>query len=165
MRLAGRPAQQPHTARYQAPVTIHYRFHPRAGQRVEVTRRHRFRGTEVLVVRQPDGTLAQIPMWMCSPGAATLAVVDRPRVALDALRDLRLVLDAVLPLCSHTDVGERHGTSEDLLALLEPVPAPTPAMRETLVPMLATLLLEALGARTPYPETAEREVRNEQDRG
>ena len=57
------------------------------------------------------------------------------------------------------------GRQADLLALLEPAPAPTPAMRETLVPMLATLLLEALGARTPNPETAEREVRDEQDRG
>ena len=51
----------------------------------------------IYVVRQPDGTLAQIPTWMCFPDAAAMTVTDRPRIALDALRDLRSVIDAVLP--------------------------------------------------------------------
>ena len=57
------------------------------------------------------------------------------------------------------------GRQDDLLTLLEPVRVPTPAMRETVVPMLAALLLEVLGARIRDAETAEREVRDEQDRG
>ena len=62
------------------------------------------------------------------------------------------------------------GRQESLLALLEPAPALTPAMREVLVPMLAALLLEAVigdrsadevsGAR----HTAETGGRDEQDR-
>ena len=53
-------SEQQHTARYQGGSTgIHYPFHPRTGQRVEVIRRHRFKGNMVYVVRQPDGTLAQ----------------------------------------------------------------------------------------------------------
>ena len=61
---------------------------------------------------------------------------------------------------------ERQGS---LLALLEPVPAMTPAMRETLVPMLAALLLEAIGARSAEqgadaPEATGKGGRDEQDR-
>lgn len=56
-----------------------------------------------------------------------------------------------------------------LLALLEPAPTMTPAMRETLVPMLAALLLEAIGARsarqgTDSPEALDEGGRDEQDR-
>lgn len=60
------------------------------------------------VVRQLDGTLAQIPTWMCSPSVVAMTVMDRPRVALDALRDFRLLLDTVLPSCSRKNPGERY---------------------------------------------------------
>lgn len=50
----------------------------------------------------------------------------------------------------------------DLLRLLDPGPVLTPAMQEMLLPMLATLLLEA-GTGTE-PETADKERDNEQDR-
>ena len=61
---------------------------------------------------------------------------------------------------------ERQGS---LLALLEPAPAMTAAMRETLVPMLAALLLEAAGSRstekgTDGPEASGKGGRDEQDR-
>lgn len=61
---------------------------------------------------------------------------------------------------------ERRGS---LLALLEPAPAMTAAMRETLVPMLAALLLEAAGSRsaekgTDGPEAWGKGGRDEQDR-
>ena len=38
-----------------------------------------------------------------------MTVTDRPRVALAALRDLRTLLDTLLPSFSHTEVGERYG--------------------------------------------------------
>ena len=47
------------------------------------------------VVRQPDGTLAQIPTWMCSPEAVAMTVTERPRVALGALRELRSLLERI----------------------------------------------------------------------
>ena len=119
------------------------------------------------VVRQPDGTLAQIPSWMCSPDAAAMAVTDRPRLALDALRELRSLLDTRLPSFSHTDVGERHGNTCDLLERLEPGPTLTPTMQRALIPMLAALLLEA--ATNPAEDMADgaatdREAGDEQDR-
>lgn len=61
---------------------------------------------------------------------------------------------------------ERQGS---LLALLEPVSAMTPAMRKTRVPMLAALLLEAMGARSAEqgadaPEATGKGGRDEPDR-
>jgi hypothetical protein len=58
-------ARQLHNAHYQLRETIiRYRFHPRYGQTVIVTSRNR-RGNDVAVtIRQPDGTLAHLPIWM-----------------------------------------------------------------------------------------------------
>ena len=97
-----------HTARYQgSDATIHHRFHPQSGERVEIVRRQQLAGRSVLVIRQPDGTLAQVPTWMCEPAAATLAVRDHPRIALAGLRDLRLAVDAALSSFSGMEEGER----------------------------------------------------------
>ena len=79
-------------------MTIHYPFHPRCGDRVEVWRRHRFRGLVMLVIRQGDGTMAQVPEWTCSPVAAGATIRDAPRFSLPALRELRLVADDALVL-------------------------------------------------------------------
>ncbi len=100
--------KQSHTARYQgSDATIRYRFHPRSGERVEIVRRHRRAGSSVLVIRQPDGTLAQVPTWMCEPAAAALSAKDPPRIALAGLRDLRLTVDAALSSFSSIEEGER----------------------------------------------------------
>ena len=78
---------QRHTAQYHGrAVTIHYPFHPRRGEQVEVWRRHGFRGVAVLVIRQADGTMTQVPEWMCSPTAAGARIGDRPSFPLSASR-------------------------------------------------------------------------------
>src|SRR4051812_5592147 len=107
------PSKQRHTAGYQAfEATIHYRFHPLAGQAVVVTGRNTHRGTAMLVVRQPDATLALLPEWMVRPEAADLEVRDTPRLPAVTLLLLRTVVDTVLtfpPVPSHG--GLRHGTT------------------------------------------------------
>ena len=70
-------------------------------------RRHQRGGRSVLVIRQPDGTLAQVPTWMCDPAAAALSVKDPPRIALTGLLDLRLTVDAALSSFSGMEEGER----------------------------------------------------------
>ena len=106
-------SKQRHTAGYQAfEATIHYRFHPLAGQAVVVTGRNTHRGTAMLVVRQPDATLALLPEWMVRPEAADLEVRDTPRLPALTLLLLRTVVDTVLtfpPVPSHG--GRRHGTT------------------------------------------------------
>src|SRR3954470_14790170 len=78
--------KQQHNARYQfGEAVIRYSFHPRCGETVIVTGRNR-RGDEVaLTVRQPDGTLAQMPIWMTEDRGACRKVFPRTickRVAL-----------------------------------------------------------------------------------
>ena len=63
---------------------------------VNVTGRKRVGNEVVLTIRQPDGTLAQIPAWMVEEEAAAMTVSDKPRFSLECLRGLRLELDACL---------------------------------------------------------------------
>jgi hypothetical protein len=107
--------QQRHNARYQSgETTIRYRFHPRYGETVIVSgcRRH---GEEVaLIIRQPDGTLAHLPIWMTEDRAEAMKVMERPRLPLAHLRELRLEVDACLSLLrddSRRDEGDRHETA------------------------------------------------------
>jgi hypothetical protein len=109
-----------HTARYQSDTTIHYPFHPRHGERVEVLLRHRFRGAIMFVVRQTDGTQAQIPVWMCAAEAAAMAVRDQPRLSLAGLRDLRFTLDTLLSSLSGMERGERDAASTAAAATRRP---------------------------------------------
>src|ERR1700739_4937057 len=92
-------AKQLYNARYQsAEAIIRYGFHPRSGETVIVTGRNR-RGEEVaLTIRQPDGTLAHLPIWMTQDRAAAMTVTQVPRLSLATLRELRLALDACLSL-------------------------------------------------------------------
>jgi hypothetical protein len=63
-------------------------LHPRYGQTVTVTSRIR-RGNDVAVtIRQPDGTLAQLPIWMTEDSAEVMAVTEIPRLPLAHLREL-----------------------------------------------------------------------------
>jgi hypothetical protein len=63
---------------------------------VEILKRQRFAGTEVFVVRQPDGTLTHVPCWMMREAAAHHVLCPEPLLALPNLRDLRIEIDALL---------------------------------------------------------------------
>ena len=90
-------SNQGHTAQYHAAEgRIFYRYHPRHGQSVEILKRQRFAGTEVFVVRQPDGTLTHVPCWMMQEAAAHHVLGPEPLLALANLRDLRIEIDALL---------------------------------------------------------------------
>src|SRR3954453_16680579 len=74
-------AKQQHNARYQfSEATIRYGFHPRCGETVIVTGRNRRGDEATLTVRQPDGTLAQMPIWMTEDRAAAMRVREIPRL-------------------------------------------------------------------------------------
>jgi hypothetical protein len=63
---------------------------------VEILKRRRFAGSEVFVVRQPDGTLTHVPCWMMQEAASRHVVCPDPLLALPHLRDLRIEIDALL---------------------------------------------------------------------
>ena len=72
-------AQQLHNAHYQSGETIiRYRFHPRYGETVIVTGRNRHGDEVALTIRQPEGTLAQLPIWMTENQAEAMMVTEIP---------------------------------------------------------------------------------------
>ena len=68
---------------------IRYPHHPHAAERVTVARCLQHGGSRHFVIEQSDGTRALLPAWMTEPWAAELAIIERPRLPLEALHALR----------------------------------------------------------------------------
>ena len=65
----------------------------------------------MLVVQQPDGTLAHVPEWMCAPTAAHASIRDGARFPLAVLQELRIAADAALASLSGGNDGRGHDTA------------------------------------------------------
>ena len=55
-----------------------YPFHPRCGETVLVQRRFAYRGIDLVVIPQPDGSIACIPEWMTNEQAARFKLSIEP---------------------------------------------------------------------------------------
>src|SRR6266446_10489129 len=90
-------SKQIHTAHQHAiEGRICYPFHPRCGESVLFARQYTYRGSELVVILQPDGSVACIPAWVTHESAARHQLRAEPRFSLDVLRSLRAEIDAVL---------------------------------------------------------------------
>ena len=90
-------SKQRHTARqHLIEGRIYYPFHPRCGETVLIVRRYAYRGAELVVIPQPDGSVACIPAWMMHETAAHYQLCAEPQFSLDILRSLRAEIDALL---------------------------------------------------------------------
>jgi hypothetical protein len=67
----------------------------------------------MLVIQQPDGTLAQVPAWMFEPTAATFPIGGCVRLPLGTLRELRLTLDEVLSSVLDSNAGGPNAAHDD----------------------------------------------------
>jgi hypothetical protein len=122
-------AKQRHNAHYHSDVaTIRYGFHPRCGETVIVRGRNRHGGEVALTVRQPDGTLAQLPIWMTEDQAAAMIVTQIPRLSLACLRELHLELDAWQSLLRDNSrrEGDKHAASTAKSSPTRPLRAQRP---------------------------------------
>ena len=110
---------QRHNARCPAfEVRITYPFHPRHGELVSVVRRQRHGGADHFVIRQPDTTLALLPTWMTQEDAMrSAALIAHPRLAPDALRALRALVDSLLG-SADGDSPRREGAGHGKLSRL-----------------------------------------------
>jgi len=77
---------------------------------VRFYRRHRFPEQTVLIVERPDGSIVHVPEWMTLPEAGEIELEDQPRLSLQALCDLRVLVDAFLVALSTSTKGECDGT-------------------------------------------------------
>src|SRR5215472_15225819 len=96
-RVCRGPSERRHTAHeHLVEGRIYYRFHPRFGETVLIRRQLESRGVELVVVLQPDGSLACTPAWMTREAAAQYALSEKPRFSVDILRSLRAAADVLL---------------------------------------------------------------------
>src|SRR5437764_7514389 len=105
-------SKQRHTAR-RHPIEgrIYYPFHPRYGETVLIARQYAYRGAELVVIPQPDGSVACIPAWMTHESAAQHQLRAEPRLSLDILRSLRAEIDALLGFLQ-SDSGMENANNE-----------------------------------------------------
>src|ERR1700682_4740084 len=95
--LCNSSSKQRHTA-HEHPLEgrIYYRFHPRCGETVLIRRQLEYRGVELVVILQPDNSLACIPAWMTQESAAPYRLCAEPQFSLEVLRSLRAEIDRLL---------------------------------------------------------------------
>src|ERR1700751_3489335 len=88
---------------------IMYPFHPRCGETVLVQRRFAYRGVDLVVIPQPDGSVACIPAWMTHERAARFMLSAELQFSLGNLRSLRAETDALLGFLQSDSRLERDG--------------------------------------------------------
>ena len=110
-------------------VTVHYRFHPLAGQRVACVGRRSLRGAPIVAVADENGKRYHIPLWMTLPEASQWGLRKVPRLSRAALADLRELASAFLREPSPAGKGTSHVTtppSPRAAGALVRAPAPDP---------------------------------------
>ena len=84
-----------HTTHDLHSTKICYRFHPFYGTEVEVIRYLRRIDSAILIVRLPGGAQVAVPEWMLQPQVCDQLVIEaEPRISIDALIELRALIDA-----------------------------------------------------------------------
>src|ERR1700736_284671 len=105
-------SKQRHTAhQHRIEGRIFYPFHPRCGETVLIAKQYAYRGAELVVIPQPDGSVACIPAWMTHESAAHHQLRAEPRLSLDILRSLCAEIDALLGFL-HSDSGLENANNE-----------------------------------------------------
>ena len=85
----------PRTTHDLLSTKICYRFHPFHDVEVEVVRQLRKTESSILIVKLPGGAQMAIPEWMLNPQVCErLISEDKARIGVDALIDLRRLIDA-----------------------------------------------------------------------
>ncbi len=82
-----------HSAYRSQFVVVAYPWHPLHGQRVRVYSRQGRAGRQILYIEVQPGLSREIPAWMCDAAVCAAITSGSPRIAVDALTELRTVLD------------------------------------------------------------------------
>src|SRR2546429_10019561 len=82
-----------HSAYRSQFVVVAYPWHPLHGQRARVYGRQGRAGRQILYIEVRLGLSREIPAWMCDAAVCAAITLGSPRIAIDALTELRAVLD------------------------------------------------------------------------
>ena len=77
-------------------IEIYYPFHPLRGKKFPVLGAARRLEEIHYLVALPDGTHTYLPFWMTQPQAGLISITKHPAVSLDALRRVKMILDATV---------------------------------------------------------------------
>jgi hypothetical protein len=79
-------------------VKVYYPWHPLYGQEVKIFKQQQYNGETHYLISLPDNSRVLMPAWMTDENYCRhFTRQDSPLVSLDALRELRQQLKAVLP--------------------------------------------------------------------
>jgi len=82
-----------HTAPYHPQkIQVYYPYHPRYGKFVYTIGKKSHQGQEHFIIKQPDGSLALLPSWMCSKEAENTKLANKPQISITALQDLNKLI-------------------------------------------------------------------------
>src|SRR6516165_188107 len=146
-------SKQRHTA-HEHPVEarIYYPFHPRCGESVLILRQYAYRDAELVVIPQPDGSVAGIPAWMTHESAQHHQLRAEPRLSLDILRSLRAEVDALLSFLQ-SDLGTENASN----GAQEPKHAAGPVRAEQAGRLAGPLKQRAAGSAGRSPAARDRD--------
>jgi Family of unknown function (DUF5372) len=88
---------------------VRYPFHPLTGQSFLILGEHEHYGAPHVLVRGTDGTTHLLPGWMTLPEAGTTGIVAVPRLPVNRLLELRLVLDRIMVALSSGEIAPTGG--------------------------------------------------------
>ena len=81
-----------HSAHIGQEVDVHYRWHPLYGRRLRVEHSEQRASGRVIHVEVAPGTVTILPDWMVDASICAGMAIGAPRISMDALRELRLLL-------------------------------------------------------------------------
>jgi hypothetical protein len=93
-------------------VEVAYPFHPLFRQPAIVVADQLHNGSRHLTLRSGDGPSFLVPAWMIDPAAASIKIVDVPRLSLARLVELRAFLDLGLASAVGNEIPEGGGDGE-----------------------------------------------------
>jgi hypothetical protein len=133
---------------------------------VLIVRQYAYRGAELVVIPQPDGSVAGIPAWMTDESAAHHQLRTEPRFSLDVLRSVRSEIDVLLGFLQSDsrmekarNEAQQRKQSAGTVRAGGAVRLAPPLQKEQLATLLEALLLEIAVA------LAAGEVGDDQDHG
>ena len=86
-------------------ATVAYPFHPLNGKSVLIIGEHWLADVRHLVSRKPNGGRYSIPAWMVSEKSGTIRIVSQPRLPVDCLLELSLIVERLICLSSKGEVS------------------------------------------------------------
>ena len=84
-------------------ATVTYPFHPFNGKSVSIVGEHWLADVRHLIMRKPNGGAYYIPAWMVSGRAGAIRILSQPRLPVDCLLELRLLVDRLICLSSREE--------------------------------------------------------------